>query len=91
MRILNRIFEKKLGQVRIKASLIMRLKNPKKTTPFETSLLKDDCWRTDIFPEKSPRFRLNLKFCTPSNEKSQIVRFYTYILDVKELGAKNSE
>jgi hypothetical protein len=70
LKLLQRVFEKNIGRFTVGKSLKLKLKNPKKRTPFEASLLKNNCWRTDIFPVKSKRLRLNIKFCTPNLEKS---------------------
>jgi hypothetical protein len=67
------------------------LKSPIEETPFETSMMHNNCWRVDIFPKNLEHIRLNLKFCTKNKEKNLIVRQYTYIMDVKLLGEKNAE
>lgn len=54
-------------------------------------MLKNNCWRVDIFPEKYQNLRLVLKFCTENLEKSLVVKQYNYLLDNHVLGSKNSE
>ena len=67
------------------------MNTPKDDTPFETSMLKNNCWRVDIFPEKYQNLRLVFKFCTENLEKSLVVKQYNYLLDNHVLGSKNSE
>jgi len=50
------------------------LKNPLENTPFESSMLKDFCWRVDVFPDNLKHLKVSLAFCCQNKDKTEIVR-----------------
>lgn len=79
------------GSISFGKTLKVALLSPKVATPFEASLLDNYCWRVDVFPPQLPHVKTVLRFCTQDKPQTMMVRQYTYLLDVRELGSKNSE